>query len=155
MKEIIILIGCGRAGKTTYAHRIEQEKGYEYLTIDGNYHYTGKEEYFRFVDFVAGTLNRNPNKNFILDGYLDMDHHFKYLKSKLRHHKIKAVLVFTNCEVIRRRGPGGAGKIHPQQYLIECYKKFKKMWDFDEFVEGDGNNQKIKNYEEGMKIVEK
>ena len=155
MKEIIILVGCGRAGKTTYARKIAKEKGYEYLTIDGNYHYTGEEEYFSFVDFISYTLNENPDKNFILDGYLDIDAHFKYLKSNLTSHKIKAIVVFTNCEVIRSRGPGGAGKIHPAEHLIECYKTFQKMWDFDEFVEGDGNNKKIKNYEEGMKIVEK
>ncbi len=108
MQEIIILVGCGRAGKTTYASKIAKEKGYEYLTIDGNYHYTGEEEYFRFVDYIATVLNINSNKNFILDGYLDFDDHFKVLKTKLIHHKIKPVLIFTNCEVIRSRGPGGA-----------------------------------------------
>ena len=80
MKEIIILVGCGRAGKTTYAKKLSEE-GYEYIPIDGNYHYTGKEEYFRFVDLVADTLNKNHDKNFVLDGYLPHDDHFKYLKS--------------------------------------------------------------------------
>ena len=154
MKEIIILVGCGRAGKTTYALKIAKEKGYEYLTIDGNYHYTGEEEYFRFVDFIANTLNKNPSKNFILDGYLDFDDHFKYLKNKLKHHKIKPVLVFTNYEVIQSRGPGGAGIIHSAEHIIGKYKNFPKVWDFEEFVEGDGNNKKVKTYEEAIKIVE-
>ena len=154
MKEIIILVGVGRAGKTTYAHKIAKEKGYEYLTIDGNYHYTGKEEYFRFVDYIAMTLNMNPEINFILDGYLDHDDHFKYLKSNLSSHKIKAVMVFTNCEVIRSRG-SGQGTLRSKEYIIEKYKEFQKAWDFDEFIEGDGNNKKVKTHEEVMKIVEK
>jgi len=154
MQEIIILIGCGRAGKTTYAKKISK-KGYEYLTIDGNYHYTGKEEYFKFIDFIASILNKNPSKSFILDGYLDFDEHFKYLKKILRYHKIKPVLIFTNCEIIRGRGPGGAGIVHSIKHIIEKYKNFPNIWDFEEFIEGNGNNKKVKIHEEAMKIVYK
>ncbi|HEC65035.1 MAG TPA: hypothetical protein ENI23_07070 [bacterium] len=153
MKEIIILVGCGRAGKSTYARKIAEEKGYQYIAIDGNYHYTGEEEYFRFVDNVADTLNTRFYKNFILDGYLDFDDHFKYLKSKLNFHKIKPVMIFTNYEVIRSRGPGG-GTLHTAEFIIKKYKNFLKVWDFDEFVEGDGDNKKVKTHEEAIEIVE-
>ena len=153
MKEIIILVGCGRAGKTTYARKIAEEKGYQYLAIDGNYHYTGEEEYFRFVDAVANTLNRNPGKNFILDGYLNFDDHFKRLKGKLDFHEIKAIMIFTNCEVIRSRGPGG-GTLHSAEFIIDKYKNFLRTWDFKEFVEGDGDNKKVKTHEEAIMTVE-
>ena len=153
MQEIIILVGCGRAGKTTYAKKIAKEKGYEYISVDGNYHYGGEEEYFRFVNSVADTLNSAPGKNFILDGYLDHDGHFKYLKSKLKYHKIKPVLVFTNCEVVRSRGSGG-GTLRSAEYIIEKYKDFRESWDFEEFVEGNGVNKKVETYEEALRIVE-
>ena len=96
MKEIIIVIGNGRAGKTTYAHKIEK-KGYEFINFDKNYRYGGEKLYLKFLDFLADKLN-NSDKNFVLDGYHHLDGRFIYLKKKLKHHKIKPVMIFANYE---------------------------------------------------------
>jgi len=152
MTNLKILIGEGRAGKTTYAQKIVKE-GYEFIDIDKHYHYGGEKEYFKFLDFLADKLNNNPNKNFVLDGYINFDKHFDYLRNKLKHHKIISVLVFANHKTILERNLK-LQKTRPNEKIIEFYRETIKAWEFDEFVEGDGENKKVKNYDEVIKIVE-
>ena len=89
MTNLKILVGDGRAGKTTYAKKVVKEEGYELISIDNNYHYSGEKEYFEFLDFLANKLNNNPDKSFVLDGYINYDKNFDYLIKKLNHHEIK------------------------------------------------------------------
>ena len=152
MTNLKILIGDGRSGKTTYAQKIVKE-GYEFIDIDKHYHYSGKKEYFKFIDFLADKLNNNLNKNFVLDGYINFDKNFDYLRNKLKHHKIISVLVFANHKTISERNLR-LQKTRPDEKIIEFYRETINAWEFDEFVEGDGENKKVKNYEEAIKIVE-
>jgi len=153
MSEIIILVGEGRAGKTTYARNYAAENGYEYLTIDGHYDYSGAPKYFDFLDYLAAELNNNPTNNFILNGYLDYDDHFKYLKSKLLCHKIKAVLIYGDAETIRSRGKGGAVRINTRDEIIASYERFKTKWDFDEMLDSTNKYKKTKDYSIVMEKV--
>ena len=134
MKEIIILVGSGRAGKTTYAKKIKEEKGHEVISIDTNYHYKGKEEYLRFLDFVAEKLNANPKKNFILDGYIGFDDHFTHLKGRLKHHKIRPVVIFALPDVILGRPSKFKGTTREQ--IVNLYKNgIRECWDIEEFID--------------------
>lgn len=153
MSEIIILVGEGRAGKTTYAKNYAAENGYEYLTIDGHYDYSGKENYFNFLNGVALELNNNPEKNFILDGYLDFDPHFEYLELGLSIHKIKAVLIYGDAETIRSRGKGGAVRINTRDEIIASYERFETKWYFDEMLDSTNNYIKTNNYDIVMEKV--
>ena len=153
MSEIIILVGEGRAGKTTYAKNYAAETNYSYLTIDGHYDYSGEQKYLEFLNYIADTLNNNPNANFILDGYLDYDDHFKYLKAKLMCHKIKAVLIYGDAETIRSRGKGGAVRINTRDEIIASYERFKTKWDFDEMRDSTNKYKKIDNYDMVMEKV--
>ena len=155
MAEIIILIGNGRSGKTTYAHKLE-EQGYEYISLDDHYHYKGEEEFLAFINLLADKLN-NSDKNFVLDGYcyFEKDRNFDYLIPKLKNHKIKPTMIFTNCELIRKRSEEKIGEIRAKEQIIEDYERFRKFWNIEgfEFIEGIGENRKLDSYEEGMKVV--
>ncbi len=163
MKEIIIVIGNGRAGKTTYAHEIEK-KGYEFinhdknyrdvLNLDKNYRYGGEKSYFKFLDLLADKLN-NSDKNFVLGGYHHIDSHFAYLKKKLKYHKIKPVMIFTNYELIQKRSEAKKGEVRTKKQIVQDYNSYKGWWNVGEFefVEGDGENRILENYEKGMEIV--
>ena len=152
MTNLKILIGDGRAGKTTYANKVVKE-GYEFISIDDNYHYGGEEDYFKFLDFVADKLNNNQNKNFVLDGYINFDKHFDYLRNKLKDHKIISILVFANYKTISERNLK-LKKTRTDEEILEFYRETIKSWKFDEFVEGDGENKKAENYDDAIKIVE-
>ncbi len=147
MKEIIILIGSGRAGKTTYAEKIKEKKGHEIIDIDANYHYKGKDEYLRFLDFVAEKLNANPKKNFILDGYIGFDDHFTHLKGRLKHHKIRPVVIFAMPDVILGRPSKFKGPTTEQ--IVNLYKNgIGECWNIDEFEFIDCTDGfKVTNYQ--------
>jgi len=153
MTNLKILVGDGRSGKTTYANKLAKE-GYELISIDNNYHYDGEEEYFKFLDFLANKLNNNPNKSFVLDGYIDFDKNFDYLRKKLKYHKINSVLVFANYKTIAERTLRIMNKIFTKERIMEFYRITIRAWEFDEFVEGDGENKKLKTYEEAIRVVE-
>ena len=155
MNEIIILIGNGRSGKTTYAHKLE-EQGYEYISLDDHYHYKGKEQYFKFLDFLAEKLN-NLEKDFVLDGYcyFEGDKDFAYLRPKLINHKIRPMIIFISRKLIKNRSEEKIEEIRTIEQITKDYERFRKFWNIEgfEFVEGDGENRKLESYEEGMRIV--
>jgi len=157
MPEIIILLGTGRSGKTTYAHKIEKEKGYEYISFDKNYHYTGEKEFFIFLDFLAdgigSGLNDNKDKNFIMDGYqyFNGDNNFKYLKSKLKFHKIRSIVVFENYNIIQSRGKGAAERVATREEILNEYKIIQK-YAADEFVRSS-DYYEAKIWEEVMGVI--
>ncbi len=163
MKEIIIVIGNGRAGKTTYVHKIEKkeyefinlDKNYRYvLNLDKTYHYGGEKPYFKFLDFLTDKLN-DSDKNFVLDGYHHVDSNFVYLKKKLKHHKIKPIMIFANYGLIQKRSDAKKGEVRTRKQIIQDYNSYRNYWNIEEFefVEGDGENRILENYEKGMEIV--
>ena len=99
-----ILIGAGRAGKTTYGKLLEKQ-GYEYIALDDIFQYCDKEEgYESFIKVVADKVNKNPNKNFVLDGYcIYYDNHFSKIKEQIKHHTIIPVVIYSDFKVIKER----------------------------------------------------
>ena len=150
-----ILIGCGRGGKSTYAHKVEKTLGYKYIGIDEHYHYGGKQQFFCFLDFFADLLNNNPSTNFVLDGYLSFDKHFDYLKSRLKHHEIESILVFTNYKIILERDVKlKRGSRLTKEEIVNLYREYVEVFDFSKFVEGDGGNKQVGTSVEVMRMVE-
>ncbi len=139
-KEISILFGSGHSGKTTYANKIKKE-GYEYLSIDKHYHYNGEKAYFEFLDLVVDNLNNNPNRNFVLDGYMYFDKSFDYLKERLKHHKIKSILVFANPRVILARSKN-KNTTMTKESIVRTYKEIIDNWQIDECIDNSDNNFK-------------
>ncbi len=154
MSEIIILLGVRRAGKTKYAYKIEKDKEYEFIDFDQEYNSTGEEDFFKFIDLLADKLNQNKDKNFVMDGYtfFDKDINFKYLKKKLKFHKIRPIVIFENYEVIMSRGKGGAIRRHTKEEIINGYRSFPKNYNVEEFLRGSDYNR-IETYGEVMRIV--
>ncbi len=140
-KEIIILFGSGRVGKTTYANQIKKEKGYEYIEFDQFYHYGGKQEYFKFLDNLSIKLNDNPDKNYVLDGYIYFDKDFIYLRNKLKYHKVKPIMVFAKPEVILTRAIN-MNTTMTKESIIETYKNIINNWDIDESIDNTNNDFK-------------
>jgi len=134
--ELIILIGSGRAGKTTYAKKVAEEMGHEWISIDDIYHYKGKKQYMEALDYVAKRLNGEPDKSFILDGYIHFDSHFRYLKPMLEHHRIKPVAVFADPDTILARK-----STTTRQNIENLYKKgIPECWNIREFGFVDAND---------------
>jgi len=145
MKEIIIVIGSSRAGKTSYSEKLEKE-GYEYIGIDEHYHYGEKEEYLKFVNFISDKLNDNKDKNFVLDGYLDLDIHFNYLRNKLKHHKIKPIIIYAKTDILIDRlvttRPIRMKDSKEEEISIkDCYTRWvPNSWDINECEFVDSSN---------------
>ena len=169
--ELIILIGSGRVGKTTYAHKIEKEKGHEYISIDNTYNWDkGRTGYFEFLDTLSNKLNSNSDKNYILDGYVGHDGQFKYLKEILKHHKIKPIIVFAGLkefkerytekfskEIKFRNNPEGVKKRVDDilKVMGNLYRSIHDWWCIDTgiygYINSSGDVLKESNYAEMVK----
>jgi len=155
-----ILIGCGRAGKSTYAQKLT-ETGYEHLSLDHMYCYgnygtpQGEIDYFAFLDKLSELLNSKPDTDFVLDGYLGVggDPFFTYLRTGLKFHEIKSTLVFTNYKLILERDVALKIRRLTKERITSIYHEYTNLFSFDEFVEGVGNNRCVKTDSEAMHIV--
>lgn len=155
-----ILIGCGRAGKSTYAQKLIG-LGDEHLSLDSLYHYgnygtlQGEIDYFAFLDKLSGLLNGKPDINFVLDGYLGVggDPFFTYLRPRLKYHKIKSTLVFANYKLILERDVALKIRRLTKERITSIYQEYTNLFSFDEFVEGVGNNRCVKTDSEAIHIV--
>ena len=138
-----------------------EKTGCEYLDFDLLYRYKGYgqppavQEYYAFLDRLSTTLNNNPAKNYVLDGYLILDKHFSYLKKKLKYHTIDSRLVFANYQIILERGVRlKQGSRLTKERILSIYREYINSWSFDMFVEGVERNPCVKNVQEVMRKVE-
>lgn len=160
--KIMILMGMGESGKTTYAKGIAKERNYEYLDFDSFCPYGGGNNFFRTLDSIIKILNENPDKNYILDGYVYplngeyLGTDFDYLKKRIKH-KIKPVVIYTNAEIISKRvnKRGSPDKVD-KDFVIQIYKDISKYWDLNnaDFVEASNNEfKRFGSYDEVIKVV--
>jgi len=99
--KLIILLGFGESGKTTYA----KSTGLKVISFDSYEPYGSKERFENKLIRIAEHIN-NLNEDCILDGYVYMlkgeilDPYFKILKSKLKKHKIILKPIIRNIDDI-------------------------------------------------------
>ncbi len=106
MAELVILLGMGESGKTTYAKTL---KNHERIDFDFLKPYGSVKRYNKAVMGVARMVNLLPKQNFVLDGYAYpfegrfLGKEFSFLNSKLKHHKIQPVIICTDANTIVER----------------------------------------------------
>ncbi len=165
MSEIMILMGMGESGKTTYAKKIAEDRGYEFLSFDSFHPYVSEKGFYKALDSIIKILNENLNKNYVLDGYAFLLNgkylgtNFDYLKKSLKHHKIKLVVIFTQEELISERvnkvKRGSPDKVN-REFVIKVYDEIQKFWDLSnaEFIDCSNHEfKKVESYEKVMQIL--
>lgn len=160
MSELIILLGIGRAGKTTFAETFEQ-KGYKRISIDKHFKYnTGMKAWRNLVDCICNLLNKNPNTNYVLDGYINActclktgmriytGHGFDGIQANLNHHMIKPIVVVQSKKVLYERGSE-----ETEERISWLYAWFLTMRGIDTIVVGSKDNCIISSKERAMSLV--
>ncbi len=134
----------GESGKTTYAKTL---KGYERIDFDSLKPYGSVRSYNKAVMRIALMVNAVPGHNFVLDGYAYplkgnfLGREFSFLKSKLKHHKIKPVIICTDADtiverVLKRGSPDDVNKEFVMWFYREVFKHFG-MFDYECFFAKD------------------
>ncbi len=160
----MILMGMGESGKTTYAKKIVEDNGYEFLSFDSFHPYVSEDGFYKALESVIKILNENPNKNYVLDGYAYLlngkylGRNFEYLRENIKH-KIKPVVIFTQAELISERvnkvKRGSPDKVN-REFVIKVYEDIQKYWDLSnaEFIDCSNKEfKKVESYEKVMQIL--
>ena len=149
------MVGSGGCGKTFLAQKISKEQGHTYLAHDAHYDYRQKEEGLTsFLDWLAETVNSCPKKNFVLDGYtLFFDTFFKRLEPLIKHHEIKAKVVFAPLRVIKQRRKQQGKPVLDSEILSTYYSIGKSLdWTKCELID-TSTFETVKNYCQLMQIL--
>jgi ribosomal protein L11 methylase PrmA len=70
MSETIIIFGCMGAGKTTYAKKLAEESGFEYLCFDDMFSKMFSNDFDSFYNYF---IIKTHNKNIVLDGWFSWE----------------------------------------------------------------------------------
>jgi len=162
MAELKILLGMGESGKTTFAKSI----GGFVIPADILPIYGTEEEFNLSMDKVVEECEDKPNDDIFLDGYLSIINgkmhgkNFMYLKSKLKTHIIKPIIIFTDAETIVNRIQSRDSGINPdrvdKRFVINAYEKIYKNFNLSNAECYHAINGKFKNiteYAKMMKII--
>ena len=120
MNELIIVVGLMGCGKTTFAKKYAEKFDYEYIDFDLEYHTKIQKEHrinlpkdiIKLFENLRTLLNKNPSKNFIIDGWFkwypnwwqdEEDNTLKKLKENLKFHDIKIIYLCLPFKEIYRR----------------------------------------------------
>ncbi len=127
MAELVILLGMGESGKTTYAKTLTT---HERIDFDSLKPYGSIKRFNKTLINVARMVNTLPKQDFVLDGYAYpfegrfLGKEFSFLKSKLEHHKIKPVVICTDANVIVERvSKRGSPDDVNRDFVIWVYKE--------------------------------
>lgn len=138
MPELIIVCGLMGCGKTTLSKSMARRMGYVYIDFDDEYHFKIQKE--KSIDIliqsqrenllkkIADDLNRNPKKNYVLDGFFKWktywwedkgyDNSLERLQKMLRHHEMTILHMFVPFSVTYKR------------YIVKHRKDFKPKYDY-------------------------
>ncbi|MHA2023960.1 MAG: class I SAM-dependent methyltransferase [Candidatus Thorarchaeota archaeon] len=164
MSEVVILLGIGRSGKTTFARTAF--KNHEYIGIDKWFSYNkGIAAWHDFVRRFTKHLNEHSDQDFVLDGYINActdqsngtriytGHGFSCIQTKLNCHTIRPIVVVESIEHIHSRSEAKKANIESRERISWLYAWFLTMRGIDTIVLGSGSNPVISNRDRAMSIV--
>lgn len=147
IKEVIILTGLSRSGKTTYAKHLEKTQGYKYISFDSFFSYKNNKSnkyYFKKIKQLAGNSER-----IVLDGYFsNIDKYFKEFKKQVCNNVQSIIIVVSMPVNIKRKEEHYKRKFIDVIYTVIPYlKMFPKNVNYKEskFIDTSDNTFKEVN----------
>lgn len=164
-RKLIILMGIGRSGKSTFAKKLKTD-GYKRISIDGHFKYNqGIQPWHDFVDYLVDTLNSSGDRDFVLDGFINActdkkigyriytGHGFKYIQERLKYHEIKPVVVVESVDTIHARSRKMSKPVEDRERIVWLYAWFLTMRGIGTAVLGSKDNPVISSREKAMSLV--
>lgn len=138
MAELIVLLGMGESGKTTYA---ESLKTHIRLDFDSFQPYGSKFAFNKALLNISSTVNSNTTTDFVLDGYIYLlngeilDKNLSLLREMVLYHWIKPRVILSDIDIIVKRvlKRGSPDRVD-KNFVISLYKDIFTHFQIEDII---------------------